>query len=175
MNVLLQKKWSPYLAGVLAGLLLVLSVFLTGKYFGASTTFVRATGFIEQTVAPEKVAGMAYFVKEKVKVDWQFMFVVGVLFGSLISALISKDVRAVAVPPMWKKRFGASRTRRWTMGFLGGAVLMFGARLADGCPSGHGLSGLAQIAASGYVSLICFFLAGMIMARIIYGGGKGHE
>ena len=42
MNVLRQKTWSPYVAGALAGLLLVLSVFLTGKYMGASTTFVRA-------------------------------------------------------------------------------------------------------------------------------------
>jgi len=175
MDFLQQKKWSPYLAGVLAGLLLVLSVYLSGKYFGASTTFVRATGFIEQTVAPEKVAGMAYFIKEKVKLDWQFMFVFGVLFGSLISAWISKEMQMVAVPPMWEKRFGSSRGRRWTMGFLGGAVLMFGARLADGCPSGHGLSGLTQMAISGYVSLICFFLAGMIIARIIYGGGNGHE
>ncbi|MEQ8214395.1 MAG: YeeE/YedE thiosulfate transporter family protein [Smithellaceae bacterium] len=132
MNVLLQKQWSPYVAGALAGLLLVLSVFLTGKYFGASTTFVRASGFIEQTVAPEKVAEMAYFVKEKVKVDWQFLFVVGVFFGSLLSAWTSRDAKAVAVPPMWEERFGASRAKRWTMAVLGGAVLMFGARLADG-------------------------------------------
>ena len=77
MDILRKRTWSPYTAGALAGLLLVLSVFLTGKYFGASTTFVRAAGFVEQSVAPEKVAGMAYFLKEKVIVDWQFLFVVG--------------------------------------------------------------------------------------------------
>jgi hypothetical protein len=38
----------------------------------------------------------------------------------------------VAVPPMWEARFGASRAKRGTMAVLGGAVLMFGARLADG-------------------------------------------
>lgn len=99
MNVLLQKTWSPYVAGALAGLLLVLSVFLTGKYMGASTTFVRAAGFVEQAVAPEKIAGMEYFVKTKAKVDWQFMFVIGVLFGSLASVSLSKEMRAVPVPP----------------------------------------------------------------------------
>ena len=41
MNVFREKTWSPYAAGALAGLLLVLSVFLTGKYFGASTTRFR--------------------------------------------------------------------------------------------------------------------------------------
>ena len=48
MNVFSEKTWSPYVAGALAGLLLVLSVFLTGKYFGASTTFVRAAGLVEK-------------------------------------------------------------------------------------------------------------------------------
>lgn len=132
MDVLRQKTWSPYTAGALAGLLLVLSVFLTGKYFGASTTFVRAAGFVEQAVAPEKVAGMEYFLKEKVKVDWQFLFVVGVLFGSLASATLAGTRRAVAVPPMWEARFGLSRLRRWILAFIGGTILMFGAHLADG-------------------------------------------
>jgi hypothetical protein len=132
MNVLREKTWSPYAAGALAGLLLILSVFISGKYFGASTTFVRAAGLIEQTVVPEKVAGMEYFIKEKVKVDWQFMFVVGVLFGSLASGWFSGEKKAVAVPRMWEDRFGSSRTRRWIAAFLGGTVAMFGARLADG-------------------------------------------
>jgi len=132
MDIFRQKTWSPYVAGALAGLLLVFSVFLTGKYLGASTTFVRAAAYVEQTVAPEKVAGMEYFIKEKAKIDWQFLFVVGVLFGALASAWLSKEMRAVPVPPMWDGRFGPSRARRWVAAFLGGVVLMFGARLADG-------------------------------------------
>ena len=79
-----------------------------GKYFGASTTFVRAAGFVGQSVAPEKVAGMAYFTQGEVTVDWQFLFVVGVLFGALASAWLSKEKRAVAVPQMWEGRFGPS-------------------------------------------------------------------
>jgi hypothetical protein len=75
---------------------------------------------------------MDYFIKTKVKVDWQFMFVIGVLLGSLASAWMAKENRAVAIPPMWEARFGASRTRRWTTAFIGGIVAMFGARLAGG-------------------------------------------
>lgn len=170
MDFLRKRNWSPYAAGAMAGLLLILSVFLTGKYFGASTTYVRAAGFVEQTVAPDKVAGMEYFIKEKVKVDWQFLFVIGVFFGSLASAALSGELKGVGVPPMWEARFGASRRRRWTLGFIGGVLAMFGARLADGCPSGHGLSGLSQIAVSGYISLIFFFLGGIIITRILYSG-----
>lgn len=78
---------------------------------------------------------MAYFLKEKVIIDWQFLFVVGVLFGALASAWLSKEKRAVAVPPMWEGRFGASRVRRWTAAFLGGIVLMFGDQRDRSAPS----------------------------------------
>ena len=64
MNPFLRQKWSPYVAGALAGLLLVVSVLVTGKYFGASTTFVRTAGLIEQVFAPERVAAMDYFIKD---------------------------------------------------------------------------------------------------------------
>ena len=106
--------------------------FITGKYFGASTTFVRVAGYVEQTVTPDKIAGMEYFIKNKTKIDWQFMFVVGIFFGALAAAWLSGEKRMVAVPKMWEERFGPSRAKRWTAAFLGGIVLMFGARLADG-------------------------------------------
>lgn len=126
------KPWNPYIAGALAGLLLVLSVYATGKYFGASTTFVRAAGMIEQTVAAERVASMPYFMKEAPKIDWQWMFVTGILLGSLAAALGSGTFRLKAVPDLFASRFGPSPGRRFGVAFLGGAVAMFGARLADG-------------------------------------------
>ena len=47
---------------------------------------------------------------------------------------------------------------------------MFGARLAGGCPSGHGLSGLSQLAVSGFLAAAGFFAGGIIMARLLYRG-----
>ncbi len=132
MNVFVRKSWSPYVAGALAGLLLVLSVVATGKYFGASTTFVRSAGLIEQVIVPERVQSMDYFVKTKVKIDWQWMFVFGVLFGSLISSRMGRDFKASPVPPTWEAAFGPNRAKRWITAFGGGIILMFGARLAGG-------------------------------------------
>ncbi|MDP3428345.1 MAG: YeeE/YedE thiosulfate transporter family protein [Humidesulfovibrio sp.] len=164
-----SKPWNPYVAGALAGLLLVLSVWVAGKYFGASTTFVRAAGMVEQTVAAERVAAMPYFMKEMPKVDWQMMFVVGIMVGSCAAALASGTFRLQAVPDRFAARFGPGLGKRFGLAFVGGMVAMFGARLADGCPSGHGLSGTLQLAASGYVALICFFVGGAIVARLLYG------
>jgi len=163
------RAWNPYVAGALAGLLLVLSVYVSGKYFGASTTYVRAAGFIESAADAGRVAQMAYFAKEAPKIDWQWMFVVGIALGSLAAALASGTFRLRTVPERFAARFGHRPGLRALLAFAGGAVAMFGARLADGCPSGHGLSGTLQLAASGYVALVCFFVGGLVVARLVYG------
>ncbi len=167
--------WSPYLAGALAGLLAIASAFATthwvGKtaFLGTSTTFVRAAGFLEKTVSPEHVAANAYFTKEKVLVDWQFMLVCGIFLGALVASLTGKSFKLESVPPTWQKRFGPSVTKRAAGALLGGICAMFGARLADGCPSGHGLSGMMQLSMSSFVALGMFFGAGVAVAALVYG------
>jgi uncharacterized membrane protein YedE/YeeE len=64
--------------------------------------------------------------------------------------------------------------RRAAGAILGGIVAMVGARMADGCPSGHGLSGMMQLSVSGFAALAMFFGTGIVVARLVY-GGKSHE
>lgn len=167
--------WNPYFAGALVGILAIASVFATtqllGKtnYIGASTTFVRAAGIAEQTVAADYVASNEYFTKEKVHVDWQFMLIVGILLGALISSATDKSFKLEGVPPTWEKRFGPSVGKRAIGAFGGGIIAMIGARMADGCPSGHGLSGMMQLSVSSFVALILFFVSGILVARLVYG------
>jgi hypothetical protein len=132
MNWLRRKEWSPYLAGGLSGVVLIVSVWIAEKFFGASTSFVRSAGMIEKLFGADRPAGMDYFVKYVPKIDWQWMFVIGVLIGSLIASTTSGAFRWQAVPDMWKARFGPSPTKRGIVAFIGGAVAMFGARLAGG-------------------------------------------
>lgn len=124
--------WNPYLAGSLAGLVSVGSVWIAGKYFGASTTFVRGAGFLEKFFDPAKVAKMEYFIKEKPIIDWQWMFVIGILIGSFLAASTSGSFKVQTVPDMWRERFGGGVVRRGLVAFVGGTIAMFGARLADG-------------------------------------------
>ena len=125
--------WNPYLAGALSGLVSVVSVGVAGHFLGASTTFVRVAGMIEKVVAPEHMSTLDYFVKTAPKIDWQWMFVVGIFIGALIAALTSGSFKLQALPDMWQERFGSdSRGKRALCAFGGGTVAMFGARLADG-------------------------------------------
>ena len=127
-----KRPMNPYLGGALAGILSIGSVALAGKYFGASTTFVRATAFLERIFSPERIAQMPYFVKDGPKLDWQGMFLVGIFAGALLSALASGTFRLQLVPDSWKARFGSGWAKRAAVAFVGGAIAMYGARLADG-------------------------------------------
>lgn len=126
------KSWSPYLAGALTGVVMILSVWIAGKYFGASTSFVRSAGMVEKIFTPERVGAMPYFMSKVPKIEWQWMFVFGILIGALVSSLTSRSFLVKAVPPMWEARFGTSLYLRGGMALLGGIVAMFGARLAGG-------------------------------------------
>ncbi len=132
VRTLREGSWSPYVAGALTGILMILSVWIAGKYFGASTSFVRSAGMVEKVFNAERVSTLEYFVSKVPKIDWQWMFVVGILIGSLIAAGTSGSFRWQAVPDMWEARFGSSALKRGLAAFFGGVIAMYGARLAGG-------------------------------------------
>jgi len=87
---------------------------------------------IEKILAPERLAQMEYFIKTVPRIDWQWVFVVGIFIGSLIASTTSGSFRWTALPGMWEARFGNSLVKRGVVAFAGGTIGMFGARLADG-------------------------------------------
>ncbi len=160
--------WNPYLAGALVGVLAILSVGITGQFLGASTTFVRAAGAIEQLAGSDRVETNPYYQRVSPRFDWQAMVLIGVLLGAAAAAMHDRSFKVERIPPMWKDRFGGNLWKRGAVAFLGGIFAMFGARLADGCPSGHGLSGLMQLSISGFISLAFFFAGGLLVANLLY-------
>jgi len=173
MNYLRKRAWSPYVAGALIGVLSWFA-FATAKPLGVSTTFVRGVGLAEQALAPDHVAANAYFEKTGLAVDWQMLLVVGILLGAWVSSRLSGDRHVERVPAMWSRRFGPSVGKRYLAAFLGGVLVLFGARLAGGCTSGHGLSGALQLALSGWVFLAAVFVAGVATALSLFAKERSH-
>ncbi|MFO7368984.1 MAG: YeeE/YedE thiosulfate transporter family protein [Bacteroidales bacterium] len=168
-SVLTDTYWSPYAVGIGIGILSWLSFLISGKPIATSTTFARIGGMIEEVITGENVKTRPYYKKIKLKINWQWMLVVGVVLGSFLSAIISGDFQVgVWVPTLWASAFGDSAILRVLVAFAGGIILGFGARFADGCTSGHGISGTLQLAVSSWVSAIFFFIGGIITAHIIY-------
>lgn len=125
-------SWSPYLVGALIGVLSWFAFLTADAPLGVSTTFVRAVAWAEKAVVPSHVSNTPYFQKNGPKIDWQFMLVVGLFAGAFLSARLSGDRTAEKVPPLWERRFGPGVGKRAAAAFLGGVLLLFGARLADG-------------------------------------------
>jgi uncharacterized protein len=97
------------------------------------------------------------------------MLVLGIVIGSCISSLLSGAFDLQWVPSVWAATFGTAVVPRLIVALLGGVIIGFGSRWAGGCTSGHGISGTMQLAVSGWISAICFFIGGIIAAYLLFG------
>jgi len=180
MSVFRRHRWSPYLAGALIGVLSWVTFATMGKALGTSTTTVRAIGALERAVAPEHVDETAYLVKyigtrsdPKPWFEWQFALVLMLPLGAWIAARQGGSRFTETVPELWKRRFGDSKAKRFAAAFLGGAVMIVGARMAGGCTSGHGVSGGLQLALSSWAFIAALLAGGVATAFALY--GRSHE
>lgn len=168
MELLTEVRWSPYLVGMGIGMLSWLTFLISRQPIACSTTFARLIGMVEMLFGGKKVELKPYYHKLKLVVDWQMMLVLGVVIGAFLSALLSGDFRLQWVPSSWENSFGTDPILRVVMALAGGVILGFGARWADGCTSGHGISGTLQLAVSSWISAVCFFIGGILAAHLIF-------
>ncbi len=174
-NPLTMKSWSPYVVGVGIGVLSWFAFAVADKPLGVSTAFEHTAALIEKAVVPQVEQTNEYFAGESPKIGLGWMLVAGVFLGALLSSWLSGDRSRERVPAMWRERFGGSVPLRLVAAFFAGALMLFGARLADGCTSGHGISGTLQLAASSLVFTAVFFTVGTVTALALYGRkGPSH-
>ena len=156
MSVLSRPAWSPYAVGAGIGVLSWFAFWSADHPLGVSSVMVRAVAIAEDALAPAHVAATPYLAKLKPFLDWEFALVVGLLLGAMLAARL-----AGAKPP------GRTSTGRIAEAIGGGFLLLFGARLAGGCTSGHGISGGLQLALSGWVFFMSIFASGMAAAFLL--------
>lgn len=115
-----------------------------------------------------KTFSREYYQLFKPEVDWQWMLVLGVFIGSLLSSILSGDFHFQAVPALWARTFGNGWIPRFAWAFAGGILLGIGARWAGGCTSGHGISGTMQLTLSSWLATAVFFASGTVAAYVIF-------
>jgi len=168
-NPFAKKAWSPFLVGAGIGVLSWFAFWSAEHPLGITTAFEHTSAFVLESTIPDIAESNSYYKENSPKIGWEWMLVVGVFFGSLLSSFASGDRDAHAVPPLWKSRFGSSVPIRMTIAMLSGGLMMFGARLALGCTSGHGISGNLQLAASSWLFSLIFFTTAIVTAFVVYG------
>jgi uncharacterized protein len=180
MTFVTKKSWSPYVVGAAIGVLSWFAFATVNKPIGITTAFENTAALAGKAAIPQAEQQHEYYqakAKEgkSPKVDWEWMLVLGVFFGALLSAKLSGDRTKEKVPALWAWRFGPSVGKRFAGAFFGAALMMFGARLAQGCTSGHGISGALQLALSSWIFAALLFAAAIATTFLMFGKeGRNH-
>lgn len=165
----MKGRWNPYLVGIGIGILSWVAFGVVNEPLGISTSLASASGLCATPVmGSEAVANNPYWAKIPFQWNGGMLFLVGTFLGSLLSVLASGTFRLEKVPTTWSERFGGSTGRRMLAAFLGGVIIMYGARMAGGCTSGHGISGSLQLALSSWVFFLTLFVFGIGTALILF-------
>jgi uncharacterized protein len=168
--------WTPYWTGAGIGILSWVVFAVADDPLGITTALSAIAGFAAMPfTGAEAVWHNSYWAQNVPGLSYGSLFLVGVMLGAFAASLSARQFRIEAVPATWRRRFGGSVTRRFIAAFLGGAVEMYGARLAGGCASGHGISGTLQLALSSWVFTILFFATAILVGSYLFGEGKVRQ
>jgi len=163
-----SPAWSPYVVGAGIGVLSWLTFYFSDKPIGASSFYAHVSGFIGKMFSKRHTESLAYFKDNPPRVGWGFVFVVATVVGGAIAAITGGEFVNEWLPPMWETRFGDSIALRAAVAIGGGILMSFGASLAGGCTSGHGISGTMQLSVASWIAVICFFIGGIAVAMTLF-------
>lgn len=188
MEFIKTQKWIG--AAALLGMVFFLAVLLV-KPIGVSTQFSVLSGIVHSAIAPDLIAEdaeresgyvstNAYYdkgggklaadIKNPLKYD--FIFVLSIVLGAYMAHLLGKK-RNGSLPEagLGKETCPIAEKGPWLRylpSFIGGFILLYGARMADGCTSGHMMSGMMQGSVSGYLFAAAVFAAAIPTAVMVH-------
>ena len=154
--------------GFLFGLVSAASIALWGP-IGVSGTYPRLVGAALRRLAPGWAGANASLIDMGELAKPESFLVLGLLIGGFAASRLS---RQPAPAPTAIHPGETSLAARYRDAFLGGFLIIFGARLAGGCTSGHIISGITQLSLSGMVFGAGVFATGIVTARLLQRGGR---
>jgi uncharacterized protein len=162
-----KELWSPYVAGILLGIVGILTVVLAHALLGASGGFENLAAFIGKAISPDNV----YFKYQmKPEITYPVVLLVGIFFGGMLGALSSGTFKWRTMDDaQWKTAYGKQTWKRWLLLFTGGIIVEFAAGIAGGCTSGLAISGGMLLAPAAFLFIAGMFASGIVTAQIVYG------
>ena len=172
-----QEMWSPYLAGILLGIVGLLAVLLANALLGASGAFESIVGCIGKAVNLSAFSNIYWGVTGgralpimRPEITWSVILLVGTIFGGTIGALTSRTFKfRWNDDAQWKRIFGPQVWKRFVIGFFGAALLEYAAGIAGGCTSGLAISGGMTFTPAAFLFIGGMFVSGIITLLIVYG------
>lgn len=172
----LSQPWHWSVSGVAIAAILFLMTWM-GRSFGVSTAF---RNFCTLAGAGKKIPFFDINLKDE---DWRFAFVFGAIFGGFLGAYWLTSPEAVDISTATlshlKQDFGMSypqgngflpsdffnyqNPKGIILTIIGGFLVGFGARYGRGCTSGHAITGLSHLQLPSLITVVGFFIGGLIM------------
>lgn len=149
---------NPYLAGVLLGILLIATIYITGRGLGASGAIKSYAVATVETLAPQHTANTHYYKEYSEShagfplMNWLVFEITGVLIGAFLSGLVSNRLT-------FKLEKGPNTTNKIRIAgaLIGGLIWGIGSQLGRGCTSGAALSGMAVLSTGGIITMMAIF------------------
>lgn len=160
-------RWLQAAIGLTLLNVLLNSSTVAGHPMGASTAFPFAA------MSLTGLGAESYWHRIAGPGAWELWFLAGAFLAGLVFSLLQRTFRITSTPDLWVKYCGANPGKRFFWAFNGGLLLLFGARMAGGCTSGHIISGGMQFAFSSMLFAIAVFAAFLTTGRIFYRARAG--
>lgn len=176
----LSAPWPWYVAGTIIGLIVPALLLIGNKTFGISSN-------LRHICAACFPANLPFFKYDWKKEIWNLFFVGGIIIGAFIATNYLNNGAAIVINPNLKSSLVASNIhdfnhllpndlfsfsslatpRGFILMIVGGFLVGFGTRYANGCTSGHSIMGLSNLQWPSLVATICFMIGGFIMTNLI--------
>ena len=179
---ILTRPWPWYVAGPLIGLVVPFVYWFGGRKWGVSSS-------LQHLCAAILPAGIEYFRYDwKRRGAWHLAMAGGMVVGGFVGwRVLSEPDHTVAISEATVATLTELGVRDFSgmlpsdlfslqaLGSFPGLVLIvgggflvgFGARYANGCTSGHAISGLANLQRSSLVAVLGFFVGGLFAAHVL--------
>ncbi len=177
----LTQPWAWYVSGPLIALSMFL-MFYFGKRLGVSSNLEN----ICSIAGAGKVVD--YFKFDWRENSWNIAFMLGLILGGYIAftylipnetitlnpqtvenlqELGFQDIGKTYLPPEIFSIEAMLSLKGFSILFIAGILVGFGARYAGGCTSGHAIVGLSMLELPSLISVIGFFIGGLLMTWFI--------
>ncbi len=156
---------NPYFGGVLLGLLLLLTFYITGRGLGASGAVKSAVVTAVEKVAPAHAEDNAYMGKfisddHSPMFNWLVFESLGIFIGGILSGALFGRIKKLRIEKSPKI---TNKTRLIAAG-IGGILFGIGSQFGRGCSSGAALSGTGSFALGGLIVMLLMFGSGYAVA-----------
>ena len=165
-----KDEWSPYVAGILLGIVGIATVWAANTTLGASGGFENIAGMLGKAIAPSLFDNVYFNFVMQPAITFPVILLVGIFFGGMLGAISSGTFKFRSMDDeQWKGAYGAQPWKRWLLLFAGAIILEYAAGIAGGCTSGLAISGGMLLAPSAFLFIAGMFASGIVTAKLVYG------